>query len=1054
MANSTLAHSNRGPPIPQQDKSVTEAINKLHDDLIAGKIASARAAGFGCMVLARAEAGKAVHTRLFQDELQKGLAKRWNDIKATFGYSKDHASLYFHLHGVLFMVVPHLGPSSSGTLTIELNCSNDILNPTVASKSLDLKLGPQAVFMAPDFTIPFTIDQTFFYYSIRVSETTATIPCSVMAFWKQSIDRKTACYDPQQTRSWFVKRLASRGMLKSKAQAEALIAASYGTSEPVPKLESPIGNGPLQIKESQEEEPVATNVVSVSTGRNGSILLPDARSSSMRVQPHFNSVEDSSLSRSSTFDFRENQPVRRNINNFFSGMTAQSGEPSKTTVAAEVINMPIRSGGGVAVEGKDFGAMATHSSQAFSNSGLGFSSEMFDFTFGQEDLETLDLVLEQPAIVSSNAPFIAAKKVFKWRVMDHATKEVCSILLPQHLNTKESNFTIGPNMLAYFDAAIIEFSAYVVAPQTVGANGELLLLWDEGNFLDGSVDKNQATLLGYPSIRISAFTMAQEGNRKALTFTPKGLGTFLPLDAGHEGAEIGTLRVFVNFPLRVGSTVQEFECSLYVYAKVLSTNIMQPPRMIAQTRTGMRPTSAFFPVIPVNQLLLSTMWDSTMSEGKGFLLTFSPSSVFMKQDIYQPSSLCNLAANCHWWTGDCVFELHVNKTAYHSGVLVAGFGSINSVIKEPKEIFSLTHAVCNINKAQTFTIRVRFESWNGKNFLSAGRKESLPRPDHKVRQRIYLAVSEALQSTLPGLKSVGVTLVLKSIENCEIGGSVPMKPIFGHVAGGSSGKDFFFSETSRFDTTQNPVTRDLQPACEDKILPPHPAKTQMSAQVLVPLREKFTYYVPQYIWRSSEAGRVLVLPCAPWSCSFKKEEPVQAVITNPWVGLCSNFVYWRGSIAYRLIFYKKEDFFGSSLVQVLLESTGFPKEPGLYAGSEPLSTGGGLSWSFNLGPNQSIFDFIVEDDEYFARRYTRLRELKSAASRMSTLSDRHGNLVFYLPPPEAYYTAELHVAAGPDMNFSVSHPPVATTKKSSGPMEGNVYELLPASSGVYTEVTK
>uniref|UniRef100_A0AAT9JAZ1 Polyprotein n=1 Tax=Sesamum torradovirus TaxID=3115803 RepID=A0AAT9JAZ1_9SECO len=1049
----TLTSSSSGPPIPQQGEVVAQAIQKMFDTYNAGQLASQRSSGMGCMILARAQAASVVHTRLYDQGAQKAVAGLWNNAKALFGYKQDHASLYFHLHGVLFMVVPHLPPGSTGVLELQLNCSNDPLNPIVERREVDLTRGPQAVYMAPDFTIPFTIDDQFFYYSLIIRETSAIIPCSVLAYWRQSVERKTACYEVQKTQEWMIKRLASPGMLRSKEHAQALISSGYGTSQPVPKSLYQHDGTCMDIGQSQQDSRDSQQLQLLHNARKAKpVLAPEAaaslreRCASMRVQAHWNGEQDNPTPSRTSFDMLPPKSGPMRPSSLFTGMSAQVILPmvaqmDAPVVAANVSHLDVVSGNPVEIEGASFGGMATHYESLRTDTGLGFSSQMFDFTRGAQDLHTVDAQLEQPAIVSSKEPFLAAKQNFKWDVKDSAPKQLTSITLPWHLNTAESDFTIGPNMLSYFDAAVLEFSAHIVAPETMGANGELILVWDEGDYLQSGTNLNQATLSALPSTRVSAFSLSQSREITALTFTPLGLGEYLPLDSGHEGAEIGSLRVFVYFPLVTDSTVQCFHCSLHVFARVLATNVMQPPRQLAQTQFGMRPDSTFFPSLPVNQLLLSAKLDSTMQEGNGFFVTFSPSSVFMQYGIMQPSLLCNIASNCHWWKGDCVFELHVNKTAYHSGVLVVGFGSINSTLKKAKEVYSLTHTVCNLKHSQTFLIRATFNSWNGKNFLSAGRKESLPRPDHKVRQRIFVAVSEPLQSTSPGLKTAGMTLTLKSIENCELGGSVPLKPLFGHVAKGSSGLDFFFSEASRFDTETktNPATRDLEPLMEQE------------AQARISPREKFSYFMAQYLFKPPSEGRVLVLPAAPWSFSFSKDEMVQAVITNPLVSMCSSFAYWRGNLRYCLVFHKHPEFYGGSTVQVLLESTGFSKAPGFYKGELPLSAGGGPQWCFNLGPNSETFAFEVGDDEYFARRHTRPRDLSTAASRMSTLSDRLGNLVFYLPPAEAYTYAELYISAGPGFNLSVSHPPVATSEKASGKMEGSVYKLLPASTGLYEE---
>lgn len=1022
---STSTSFSSGPPLPTQDEKLSASIVQVLEAYHAGTRLSKMKNGGGSMVLVRAKGGQPVHTRLYDPDEQKKVVTLWSSLKSKIQTTKqDAGNLYFHLHGVLFLMVPHVSEDNVGEVEISLQCNNDPLNHLIEKRTLSLASGPQAVLMFPTFTIPFTLDQIFFYYSVRVVGTFARVPCSVLAFWRQSVERKTVVYRKEVTQTWMLEKLAMPRFLNSIDQAKALLASAYGTSEQLTHGQQAsydllTEQESLRLQSEVQEREVHTTKGSISTLSDTSL-----RSQSMRIHSTLNKMEDPA-----SFSFFPFKP------------TGSSDAPKMAQMDATIANNlqeSVLSSGSIAIaQGEDFGAMATHSRLTVEQNALACTSEMFDFTTLSTSQEPVLLELEQPAIVSSQKPFLVARKVFDWKESHPACAQLTSLTLPWHLNTEDSQFALGTTMLSYFDAALIQFTAQVSTATTAGANGQIVMYWDEGDFLDpASSHINHATLFATNGLFISAYSLSdihEKQSTKVLTFTPQGLGEYLPLDKGHEGSEIGSLRINVVHPLKVDSTVQKFQCTLTVYAKVLATNIMQPQRAFAQFQEGVGQDAARFASLPVNQLILSKVWTTSMPVGDGFTVTFSPTSVFKQHQNMQPSLVSCIAANCRWWTGDCVFEIAFDKTMFHGGAIVIAFGSLDSVVHRYQEMFALTHTVCNLSKGSLFQCRVSFQSWNGKNFLAAGRRESLPRPDHKTRQRIFFSVAEVLQSSKAGLQQVGVTVTLKSIENCWLGGGVPLKPLIGHAQKGSSGRDFFFSELDRIVD---------KPVAKPKYVPPRLAQST--------IREKFSYFCNQYVWEPREDARVLVLPCAPWSHKFSEGEGIVEVITNPLIAMCSCFTYWRGSLQYNLTFFRDGEP-SSTTVQVMFENTGFPKDPGFYKGVKPLTAGGGTNWHFTMGPNQTSFSFSVEDDQYLKRRHTRRRNLADAVSRISTISDRLGNLVLYLPPSTEYTSAQLSVKPGPDFNFSVTHPPTATNENISGKIEGSVYALTPGPNG-YVEI--
>uniref|UniRef100_A0AAT9JAR3 Polyprotein n=1 Tax=Lophophytum mirabile torradovirus TaxID=3115801 RepID=A0AAT9JAR3_9SECO len=1164
----------------RQGENVSDLIESLVKKCQEGSKSSAHASGMGSMVVVRSKSGEATTTRLYEEFHKKGIVELWNSIKKIGTSRADAANLYFHLHGVLFLMIPHVPANAPGEVTISLCSSNDPANLVVSKKTLAFSSGPQAVLMCPDHCLPFIKDDIMFFYTTTVSQTTAQVPCSVLALWKQSIERKTACYEPKETASWFIKRLASPQMLKSELQAKRLIASAYGTEEaegkmgtyvpaalqklshldiaditdPDAKMKLQYSNGGILSLPSFKHYPGSSSSKLAEDPRrsfSGREKFPEVKESPSLVEDPRKSVsmERKQIPQGSSGVHRRRRAkrqlaARKNyLTDFelteseltFGGKSKNKGAlsddqrkqthestdetlafpplpeaqasgfssvlpldevwelfplyyyslrevPDHHLAAFQHLKLSVQHGlrrkplypvvpQVIADENVAENVLSTGVTERLNANTLeavqgnfitdmkvletlASSDQLFNFSNVVLEKDPVSLELRQPAVVSSGQEMLVDVINFDWNAADPPCKQALSVEIPAVLSDTKNPRSIGPDLSSFFDAALLEFKAYVTMPRTLGSNGELILIWDEGNTVGKyGTSINQATLIAARGVRISSYCMNDGmAQKQAIRFIPKGLGEFLPLDSGHAGFKVGSLRVYVLNPLRTTTSVSKYTCSLYITMKVLATNIMQPCRQAPQFMSGMPMGSASFPWIPINQLLLASQWDNTQIFGSGCMLTFSPASVFSANEVFQPSILCNLASNCHWWTGECVFGIKFNKTAFHSGRLAIAFGTLNSELKKHTDIYGMTHAVCDLNDGDDFECVVRITNWNGKNFLSAGRRSSLPRPDHKSLQRIFLMVVEQLQYTQANLSGVGVTLVLKGIRNCVLGGSVPLKPLFGHLDKSSSGTDFLYHDVDAMSPTLTASRMGLSLDEYKKLVEKTRKKKDdgsSSSGIVEPqlsVREKFSYFSTQYYIVPPEDSkfRTVVVPAAPWSIIFKdpKMQAINSSVISPSVAMSSGFVYWEGSLKYRIIVHRKYTEIVGGVLQVSLESTGFPKEPGIHEGTYPLATGGGQQWVFPCGVNRAIFEFQVEDDKFFARRYTNKVSLDKDASRLSTLSDRLGNLVLVLPPKDFYNMIEVQIAFGDDFSFSVSHPPVPAGVKTVGSLEVNTYSLL------------
>nr|UZN89643.1 polyprotein [Cassava torrado-like virus 2] len=1131
---------------PLRQNDAAGLIAQLETALLQGEHSKKKSRALGCMVMVRSSAREPTFTPLYDDVSRNAIVEIWNKIKQPFVSHPDAGNLYFHLQGVLFLVVPHVQASSGGKVTIKLCSSNDPQNPIIKKKVLQLSDGPQAFCMTAGFCLPFIREQVQFYYSTCCSETQATIPCSVMAIWNQSIEPRAACYEEEEVMHWMIKKLKHPKLLGSEHHAKTLLSRAYGSEDA--RLDDLMVARSLHRRSlslgPQEAQDVRLNFGSnrFLDVRKDDLLIPTSPSVThastppstsnpeppQRDRAFLNDTEDFMLSAQSGhseeeesifqrlfgkkekkdffFDCTENvpreadvffdapeDPIRVNEDAFIREYRTEwfatekqfhreikanyldvdatnfalwyyHPEDADQTVVdisyyrlMDLINkgkvaappLPLQAHVRTEEEVQEQSVVDTSKEYVSNNDIQGMfgkndvkalqeATELFDFSQVVVETDSIELPLQQPAVVSSNSEFLVDVHSFKWKTSTEVCESLVSVALPEVLMTATHAKAIGPRIMTFFDSAVLEFSSFITVPRTLAANGELLLVWDEGNFLGqfGS-NINQATLLSACGLRVSAQSLMNEMEPRALRFKPLGIGKYLPLDSGLDGSNVGSLRVFVLNGLQTGTNVTEFTCNLHIYAKVLATNIMQPGRLIPQAGLGMPQGSAVFPSFPLNHLLFSSQWKADHDLGSAVMLTFSPACVFTQSRIMQPSLACNLLANCSWWTGTCEFEIKFNKTPFHSGRLIVGFGSISSELKTYTDVFSLSHVVCDLNKGDTFHCNVRLDAWNGKNFLSAGRKESLPKPSHQARQRIFIVIGEPLQSTIANVAAVNVTLILKSIKNLEVGGGVPIKPIFGHMVRGES-SDFFYADSDTKAKYKQPSTSQVEP--------------QMS------IRSKFSHYALQYVIEATDK-RYLVLPVAPWSYFFRDSDrersKVRTSIVNPHIGYCSNFVYWKGAIKYLIVVHRKNTSTGlGGILQILLENTGYPKEPGLYEGSWPLAHGGGQSWCFPFGTAQNTCEFQVDDEQLYMRRLTRARKMDTATSRLSTRSDRLGNLIIVLPPKDLYNTIDVCIAAGPDFSYQVHHPSIASSSDSVGEMDGNIYgafavgnKFLPAVNG-------
>lgn len=663
------------------------------------------------------------------------------------------------------------------------------------------------------------------------------------------------------------------------------------------------------------------------------------------------------------------------------------------------------------------------------------SPNLFNFTTTtQASEESIKLELCQPAVVTSNEVFEAGIFEFEWKATDIMCKELLSIPLPEALLAQKNSAHAGSSLLNFFDAAIIEYEATLNLSASFAVTGELVLLWDEGDSLGTSGRfLNQASLLVANYTRYSA----SQSISSTLKFTPVGVGDYVPLDREMGNRSLGSLRVYVLFELVSGDPTLVFPGHVHLKARVVRTNIMQPTRIVPQFEGGVKIQEATLPEIPCSQVLLTAKWQTDAPMGTSALITFSPSGIFEQQGVLQSSLVCNLFRNCKWWTGDCDFELHFDKTPFHAGSLAVGFGTLATNLRNQYDVFNMSNVVANLSEGHTFSFSINYSAWNGKNLLSAGRKSSLPRFDHLALLRIFVVVVKPLVTTNKDLKSVNLVLMLKRIRNFTVGGSTPIKPILGHWHKGKSGVDYLFSESSG-------AQRDYLGELLKQNLPTTVQGRSLSnLEPQISLREKLSPCTKQYVLKSiDQQKRYLVLPVAPWVHSFPNSGKIVASELNPLIDICSGFVYWQGDLQYTIVLHRKQNSpnIGGNFM-VVFDSSGFPIDPGLHEGQQPLASGGGPSWVFTYGATALAHSFTIQDDKFFPRRWTRRKEFNKEKSRIETLQDRLGELKIYLPSDASVNQVEIYVGLGDNFSFSVARAPVASAEKLVGDMESNVFVL-------------
>nr|WLD05461.1 polyprotein [Potato rugose stunting virus] len=1259
MPNRMMTSSTRGQQLQQQPshKELLEALFQAGD---AALNSAKRRTGAGCLAVVRSKQGETTVTDLFDANETKKVNAAWNPLKAYFGRKPDVNNLYFHLHGVLFVMVPHVAAGSPGEVEITLCSTNDITRPTLQSKSFRLGEGPQAVIMSADHCLPLLDDSCNFFYTTRTMDTTAKVPCSVMAIWKQEISAKAGSYNPQEVHAWFIKKLSMPEFLRDKHQAASLLSTVYGTGssrvssgtnslisssmrvaslDAGPSLERsssvhpslrflpaqvPLSSEPSSSRASDdhplaEKEVVAHRDQALARRHQGINQLEDHLASFLSPTPqgptgsyditehefalcfynhgpplNFTSIVKfdnmlrevyfggrpipmhpffpqgisdmlfflkpslmvemkkvlvKHLYRStkglsalpSVFElhrslalslaqggsrkpfwhlsFEEPQtdlvhPILDFVASFERGdelsfckshlnLSGQELEAVERLHHARALHQvgddlfhecyeesfdewvmsshdkcklliaqgpgggegecsaPMEGGEGAhnIVEdlivtkqshdsdtffecGNDLQASSNPAAPSFLLDDSEASNDIFDFSsdYSVEQMQCVEL--QQPAIVSSNQKFLVESKTFSWNTTDTDSTNLLKVSIPGVLSQTSNVNAVGPNLLRYFDAAVLRFGAFVTVPRTLSSTGDLILIWDEGSLVSAyGKNVNKATLCACPHVIVSAHSAERCSPQKFLYFVPLGIGSFVPLDLGHAGSHIGTLSVYVLNQLKTMSVITKFTCTVQIYVTVLSTNIMQPQRVLAQSQLGMSPSKTTFPLLPLKQLIVSTDWDTTHEAGSGALVTFSPVGVFESLGVLQPSLMCNLAINCHWWRGVCNFIVRFNKTAFHSGRVAIGFGTLNTQLSQHQDIFSLPHVVLDLNQGEIFKFSVSMRNWNGVNLLSAGRKNSLPRPDHQSLQRIFISILEPLQCTQGGLSAVTMMLFLDSISGCELGGVVPIKPVMGHNSKGSSGVDFLFHEADIL----SPALAAMRMSTPKQTQDDDQSKYKLQPQApMVPTRSKFSFWSLQYTISPQATKRTLVIPATCWLYNFPKESGILTSPVSPMTGFTNAFVYWKGSLEFKIIVHRRTTTSTcGGVMSVAFESTGYPKEPGLYAATMPISNGGGLQWGEQYGIVSNEVTFTIEDDEFFQRRFTRQFAMGAGASRISTLSDKLGLLIIVLPDRDFYNQIEIYVKPGRDFSFIRPHPPVPVATAVFGEMEGNVYSLLP-----------
>nr|ACF71383.1 polyprotein [Tomato torrado virus] len=659
------------------------------------------------------------------------------------------------------------------------------------------------------------------------------------------------------------------------------------------------------------------------------------------------------------------------------------------------------------------------------------------FEFGQEmnNEGVTELELQQPACVASNSFFNVGVFEFAWKKSSSVAAEVLSLALPAALFGKSKEMSMGSQMLKYYDAALIMYKVILYISGMGAISGQLALVWDECNVLNRKKEFiNIASLYASKHRLVSA----SEQSSGEFCFTPTGIGKFVPLDPASGAYDLGSIRVFVTHPLASATELESIPCHIHLQCKVLSTNIMQPPRLRAQAQFGMKPDQTHFPRFPTNQVLLHYNWGVAASMGTTLVSIFSPSGIYESDGTLQPSLLGNIARNCKWWTGTCVFEICIEKTQFHSGSLAIGLGTLNTSMSTPHDILNMPHVICNLEMGRKFYFRCTITNWNGKNLLTTGRKSSLPRPKHMSHMRLFATVLKPLVSTSIHLDTVGVTVQLKCIEDLVLGGTVSVKPIYGHWTKGKNAVDFLFSEMDLS------LRKEIEKLRKENV-ETFDEKGKKQPQVQVPLRDKFSYGAVQYFvmnWKDEE--RLLVLPCAPWSVRFPQGALVQEAITCPFIDWCSSFCYWSGSLEYTIIVHRVQTSNNiGGVLNITLDSSGYPFPLGISKGAYVVSAGGGAKWAFTYGVSDNIFSFVVHDDEFFPRRHTKARAVDPNASRIMTLQDRLGNLIINLPAKDVISSLEILVKPGPDFKLQLAQAPSANHEKHLGDMQTHTYLYTP-----------
>ncbi|AHA85557.1 polyprotein [Carrot torradovirus 1] len=1124
-----------------KNEQLTNSVREFFD-AVSHASENSKKNGMGCFTILRANSEDWVAAELLDPNDKALIINKWSVLKAfkLNSNKKDSMLQYYHLHGVVFLMVPHVMATDQGEVIISLHSGNDPLEP-ISQKKISLSNGPAAIVMNAPICLPLVPEQATFYYQVKCSGSSASIPCSVMAMWKQEISTKVAMYEDEDVVSWILEKLRHPALLKSSHAAAQLISAYYSSGDreadlnPKPQLgfsrslksmdvyatlkqgekrgkapvliQSKRHTTPLYLPDySVDEIPIKEDDEGVSSesahlkgdikaqaldnlgrlkfniiygfcdiGYFPRVLLEEEEwmieEISIQKTLFFGKVEALGVPDELYLQYGIMPPDLIAYQRLLQGDSVDAACPivkrmedaesddmqaiedeyiARLKVCTEVLEameeefsdaqsafeedfieaqggtFQMETGEETKIDANSFEAI--HSAEELTEMKiLSNSQSLFDFTKTTGDRDFVELEMMQPMIASSKDSFEVGLYEFEWKMEETYCTQILEIPLPSAIWNNLNS--AGSRLLSYFDAAIIQFEAEVEISIQFAVTGELMLVWDECDVLGPMKDRcNQATLLSMGHCIIPAV----EAQTSKLIFSPTGVGEFVPLDPAVQAQKLGSLRLFVLYPLVCEDPTKTIPGHVHLRAKVLSTNIMQVPRLNAQSMGGTEVEEAIIPEIDCSQVLFSTKWMESAKAGETIMTTFSPASVFEQDGILQPSLLCNLFRNCKWWTGDCEFELHIDKSPFHSGSLGIGFGSITSEVRSAYDILNTSHVVVDIKRASTFRFKSNVRSWNGKNLFSTGRKSSLPRMDHMAMLRIFVTVMKPLVSSTSKLPSVNFYLMVRKITNLVVGGSTPIKPVFGHWKKGRSGVDFLYSES---DGPQRGLLAEMLKQNLQGVQP-------RGIQPQISLREKFGGFVKQYVLpKIDSAKRYLVLPVAPWSYEFPVSSGVLHSPVNPLIDLCGAFLYWSGSLRFKIVVHRKQSSSNiGGLMTVCYEASGYPIELGLHTGTQPLATGGGKHWNFTFGTTSLEYVFTIPDDHFFKRRYTHLNKFDATKSKL-TLMDRLGHLLIYLPSPELVNQIEIHVALGNDMNFSQVRAPTPAAEKDVGDMTSHVYVL-------------